>query len=210
MKSLGVVLAQKPLRLTGDLDEKCLAFGNNGAVIELGVRLDLEAPARLSDNPSAKGYPLSQAHRVPQANLETSGHGGHAAQPDGIDHTFVENRRQNAAVHDAGKALEAIGNEARGAHAAGSFRLEVEMETMRVMLAAHETALIVLKFHGMPSACVPFVSTLESMCYIHRSRADCQLNSVESVCRPDGISAREDGQGFGGDVGGIGLNCERS
>jgi hypothetical protein len=168
MKSLGVVLAQKPLRLTGDLDEKGLAFSNNGAVIELGVRLDLETLGRLAGNLGAKGHPLSQTYRVAQADLEAGGHGGHATQPHGIDHTFIENRRQNAAMHDASEALEAIRNEARGAHAAGSFHLKVEMETMRVVLAAHETALIVLKFHGMSSALRLLTSTLTSMPFIHR------------------------------------------
>jgi hypothetical protein len=54
-------------------------------------------------------------------------------------------------VGNTGESLKALRNNARGTYAGDALGLEVEVEAIRIVLAADEAAVIILKFHWATS-----------------------------------------------------------
>jgi EmrB/QacA subfamily drug resistance transporter len=130
------------------LDEQRFPLGNHGTIIQLSPRFDLKSSGRLALHLRAKGQPRAHAYRLSQANFEACRDGRFATEPDRVDHTFIENRRQHSTMGDASEALKTFGHDEGGADSGPSLNLEGELEPIRVVLAAHEATLVIGEFHG--------------------------------------------------------------
>src|SRR5262245_60147410 len=130
------------------------------------MRGNFEPAGRLAHNLGAKDDSRTQANGVAQAYLQASGYGGAAAEPNCIHHAFIENRGQNPAMGDANKPLKALGNDVGGSHPRNPLPLELEVEAVRVVFAADETAVIILELHGMTSGMI-----CTHCCVSHLSRS---------------------------------------
>src|SRR5690606_15988305 len=115
---------------------------------------------------------LSDGHGAQETHLETGRHCGSATEPDGVHHTLIEDRRQNATVSDAGEALKALGDSKSRTHAPRALRLEVEVKALGIVLATYKAALIVLEFHRGDVALARRASPCYCLCpsYTHRSQ----------------------------------------
>jgi hypothetical protein len=151
IKSGNVASWQGPRGLTADLDQQGFAIGHDGAITEFGARCDLEPSRRLPYDLGAKGDAFTYTHGTAQAYFQARGYGSDATEPERIHHALIENCGQNPTMGDTSKPLKAFGNDTDGSHTREALRLEVEVKAIRVVLTADETALIILKFHGMAS-----------------------------------------------------------